>query len=116
MSEEFKGKYIAWIVCVFILGGALVIASSFFTNAKLDFSMDNNTLESVKILTDASTRPTCEEGCVYIKDNWLGFNPDEMSEKQRQCVQYCSDVRYEKQLRLNNLAIPTVSDGERKEE
>lgn len=103
-----KIKYITWIICVLIISIALVISTSYFTKAKLDFTMDNNTLQSVKILTDASTRPTCEEGCVYIRDNWLGFNDEDMSEKQRECVNYCTDINYKKQLRLNNIVSPQV--------
>lgn len=50
MNEElfyvWKGKYVAWIICVFIFGAALVIASINLNH--FDFRMDDNTASSIK--------------------------------------------------------------------
>lgn len=82
-----------WIIpiCLFIIGMFAVPISMFATDIR--FSMDNNSLEAMRLAQGSYFEPPCEEGCYYIIDNWVGVTETDHNSVISSCRQYCDAKR-----------------------
>jgi len=66
-------------------------------DAKIDLSMDNNTLNAFnRALDEQQPKVSCEEGCYFVYDNWIG-DVETMATKTKDCIRYCVELRVDKE-------------------
>ena len=106
MSKYSNIKTTKWwllVLIILIIGLCGIFWFNSLSNIEFDFKMDDNTLKSIEVLTSTATTPTCEDGCLYLIQQWIG---SDFKKETANCIKHCSRIRYEKELDFNNALIP----------